>query len=234
MSIDFLWASLPLLFLIGVMSHPRGLSAPVALPCAAFLSLVIALFRFSSPAALAFASTVAGALTALTPLSIVFGAMLLFSVLKETRALNVITDWVAPLTTHPVAQLMLIGWAFPFLIEGISGFGTPAALAAPLLVGLGFPPLKACLMTLIANTVPVTFGAMGTPVWFGLRELNLSTSELRGLAADLGSIQLLCTVFVPALALSQVLCWREVIRNWRFVVASSAACGLPFWLAAQT
>ncbi len=57
---------------------------------------------------------------------------------------------------------MLVGWAFSFMIEGLSGFGTPAALAAPILVGLGFPPLSVAAMCLIMNSVPVSFGAVGT------------------------------------------------------------------------
>lgn len=58
---------------------------------------------------------------------------------------------------------MIIGWAFAFMIEGASGFGTPAAIAAPILVGLGFNPLRVALLTLVMNSVPVSFGAVGTP-----------------------------------------------------------------------
>lgn len=232
-SLNLFLAAMPLLFLVVAMGHPRGLSGAVALPLSAVLALLASTIHFELPLNLASASALTGILSALTPLSIVFGAMLLFAVLKTTGALDVVTEWIASITTHPIAQLMLIGWAFPFLIEGISGFGTPAALAAPLLVGLGFAPLKACFMTLIANTVPVTFGAMGTPVWFGLGELNLSTKELMTLSSDLGSIQLLCALFVPFLALCQVRPIREVMRNWRFILASTASCSVPFWFSAQ-
>ena len=73
---------------------------------------------------------------------------------------------------------MIIGWAFAFSIEGASGFGTPAALAAPLLMGLGFPPVRVAIMTLIMNSVPVSFGAVGTPTWFGLGQLGLSPEAI--------------------------------------------------------
>jgi lactate permease len=73
---------------------------------------------------------------------------------------------------------MLVGWAFVFLIEGACGFGTPAALAAPILVGLGFPAIRVALLCLIFNAIPTVFGAVGTPMWFGFEPLELPQSEL--------------------------------------------------------
>ena len=75
--------------------------------------------------------------------------------------------WLGNINPNPVAQLMIIGWAFAFMIEGASGFGTPAAIAAPILMGLGFNPLKVAMLALVMNSVPVSFGAVGTPTWFG-------------------------------------------------------------------
>ena len=69
--------------------------------------------------------------------------------------------WLGNINPNPVAQLMIIGWAFAFMIEGASGFGTPAAIAAPILMGLGFNPLKVAMLALVMNSVPVSFGAVG-------------------------------------------------------------------------
>ncbi|MCV6023232.1 L-lactate permease, partial [Escherichia coli] len=72
----------------------------------------------------------------------------------------VIKRWLEGVSRNQIAQLMIIGWAFAFMIEGASGFGTPAAIAAPILVGLGFPALRVAMLALIMNSVPVSFGAV--------------------------------------------------------------------------
>jgi lactate permease len=230
---ESLVAALPLVFLLVAMGHPKGMSGSTALPLAALLACALYIGLFELPVTHALSATLHGLLSALTPISIVFGAMLIFAVLRKTGHLNVLTDWIRSVSPHPVAQLMLIGWAFPFLIEGISGFGTPAALAAPLLVGLGFSPLKACFMTLIANTVPVTFGAIGTPVWFGLGGLGLSPAETLELSALTGSLQLVAALVVPVLALAQVVPLAVIARNGLFVALSVLSCAVPFWIVAQ-
>jgi lactate permease len=79
-----------------------------------------------------------GTLSALTPISIIWGAILLSQTMRRSGAERTIGEWLKEVSSNPVAQLMIVGWAFPFMIEGSSGFGTPAAIAAPLLVGLGF------------------------------------------------------------------------------------------------
>ena len=228
--IDVLLSAAPLLFLIIAMGHPRGLPGFIALPLAGLLAFAVVRWGFAYSWSLTGVGAIAGILSAFTPISIVLGAMYLFAVLQKTHALDTIASWVRNLSGHPVAQLMLIGWAFPFLIEGISGFGTPAALAAPLLVGLGFPPLRAALMTLIANTVPVCFGAVGTPIWFGLGELELASGTLRELGAGIGLLQLVCGSLIPFIAILQVLPWQQVRSNWKFILLSSWSCTAPMAL----
>ena len=73
---------------------------------------------------------------------------------------------------------MIIGWSFAFMIEGASGFGTPAAIAAPILMSLGFNPLKVAIFALVMNSVPVSFGAVGTPTWFGFAPLGLDQKSI--------------------------------------------------------
>jgi len=80
---------------------------------------------------------------------------------------------------HPVAEVFLIGWAFAYLVEGASGFGTPVALAAPMLASLGHDPISTVACLLIMNTLATQFGAVGTPVWFGLSELGLGDANLQ-------------------------------------------------------
>jgi len=96
--------------------------------------------------------------------------------MEHSGSIATLRIWLNGITANRVAQVMIIGWAFSFLIEGASGFGTPVAIATPILVGLGFEPVTAVVVCLVFNSVPVTFGAVGVPTWFGLGELGLSWS----------------------------------------------------------
>jgi lactate permease len=97
--------------------------------------------------------------------------------MEHSGSIATLRIWLNGITANRVAQVMIIGWAFSFLIEGASGFGTPVAIATPILVGLGFEPVTAVVVCLVFNSVPVTFGAVGVPTWFGLGELGLSWSQ---------------------------------------------------------
>jgi lactate permease len=137
------------------------------------------------------------------------------------------------LTPDPIAQLMLVGWAFSFLIEGLSGFGTPAALAAPILVGLGFPALRVAAMCLIMNSVPVSFGAVGTPTWFGLSGVDLVAGELGEIGWRTALVHAAAAPFIAVLALRVVAPWMQIRRRLAFVLLVVAASVGPYVLAAR-
>ncbi|QNO13837.1 L-lactate permease [Alkalicella caledoniensis] len=109
-------------------------------------------------------ATVFGFLSAFNILIIVFGAILMMNTLKNSGAIKSINKGFHGITTDRRIQVIIIAWLFAAFIEGAAGFGTPAALAAPLLVALGFPPLAAAMVALIGNSTPVSFGAVGTPI----------------------------------------------------------------------
>lgn len=109
-------------------------------------------------------ATVFGFLSAFNILIIVFGAILMMNTLKNSGAIRSINKGFHGITTDRRIQVIIIAWLFGAFIEGAAGFGTPAALAAPLLVALGFPPLAAAMVALIGNSTPVSFGAVGTPI----------------------------------------------------------------------
>ncbi len=115
------------------------------------------------------AATLEGALGALNILIIVFGAVLLLNTLINSGAMEVISRGFHGISRDRRIQAVIIGWMFVSFIEGAAGFGTPAALAAPLLIGLGFPPLAAAMTALVFNSTAVTFGAVGTPMIVGVR-----------------------------------------------------------------
>src|SRR5262249_15209757 len=150
----------------------------VSLPFAATLVYFVTLVHFRLDPNLVNATVVSGALSALTPISIIWGAILLSQTMRQSVAERIISEWLTGGGPSAVAQSMIVGWAFPFMMEGSSGFGTPAAIAAPLLVGLGFDAVGVAILSLSMNAVPATFGAVGTPMWFGFSQVPLSPAEI--------------------------------------------------------
>jgi lactate permease len=226
--IDFFFAFLPIGFLLVAMTKQRPLPSPVAFAVGALLSGLVAWGYFGIPADLLLAGMVNGLLEALTPISIIFGALLFFSAMEKTGKTAVLQNWLRGISPHPVAQIMIAGFAFIFFIEAAAGFGTPAALAAPILVALGFPALPVAAVCLIFNTIPTAFGAVGTPVWFGFEPLPLSGAELHEVAVTAAWLQTAAAFVVPVLALRFLVSWAVLGRSLIFVWLSIASCVLPF------
>lgn len=225
--LEFALAALPIGLLIFLMTKPRPMPSAWAFALAAAVTYLIRLVYFDTSFAGLNAAVVTGLLNALTPISIVFGAILFFIAMERSGAMDVLREWLRGISPNPVAQLMIVGWAFQFLIEGASGFGTPAALAAPVLVGLGFPAMRVAVLCLVMNSIPVSFGAVGTPTWFGFGPLPLSVEELRQLGWQTGLLQTAAAVVIPVIALRFVISWREILDNIVFIYLSVFACVLP-------
>src|SRR5215471_15779639 len=198
---DFLLAILPIGILIYAMTKRNSWPSYISLPFAAGLVYVLVLVRSRLDPNLVNATVVNGMLSALTPISIIWGAILLSQTMRRSGAERTIGEWLKKLSPNPVAQLMIVGWAFPFMMEGASGFGTPAAIAAPLLAGLGFDPVRLAILTLIMNSVPSTFGAVGTPMWFGFSQVPLSPSEIVSVSWKSALVHTVAAFFVPIIAL---------------------------------
>lgn len=232
-SADLLFAAAPVLLLIVLMTRKAPMPSARALPLAAVVVYALQLLWFGVEGRQANAAVIAGLLVALTPVMIVWGAIFFFRVMEHSGALETIRAWLNHLSRHRVAQVVIIGWSFQFLIEGASGFGTPAALAAPLLVGLGFPALRVAMACLILNSVPVSFGAVGTPTWFGFGQLDLSAAELGALAWRTALVHSAAACVVPVLAFRLLLSWREMRRNAAFIALALLASVLPMLLLAR-
>ncbi len=228
----FLLASLPIIFLIIVMTMPRPWPSPVAFVSACVIASLMQIFAFAAPLPLLGATIFTGLLNALTPISIVIGAILFFVALEHSGAMARIKDWLHGVSPHPVAQLMIVGWSFMFLLEGASGFGPPAALAAPILVGLGFPALRVAVLCLVFNATPTPFGAVGTPLWFGFEEIGLGEEELLMVGLQTALWQGIVALFLPIAALLLVVDWSVWRRNLGFALLSVAACTFPMMLLA--
>lgn len=229
-ALDLIFAAGPLLLLIFWMMKKTPTPSARALPLAALVVYGIRLAWFGTDANLVHASVMAGLLVALTPILIVWGAIFFFRTMEHCGAMETIRRWLNHLSRNRVAQVVIIGWSFQFLIEGASGFGTPAALAAPLLVGLGFPPLRVAMACLILNSVPVSFGAVGTPTWFGFGQLGLSAEELRAVAWKTALIHSAAAGVIPLLAFRLLVSWQEIRRNYVFIALALAASVVPMFV----
>jgi len=155
------WAFFPILLAIVLMA---GFSIPAkrVLPIAWISGVVLAVFLWKVELKYILAVSTFGCLKAFDILIIIFGAILILNTLKQSGGLERINQGFNGITEDHRIQAIIIGFMFGAFIEGAAGFGTPAALAGPLLVGLGFPPLAAAMVALIYNSVPVTHGAVGT------------------------------------------------------------------------
>jgi lactate permease len=224
---ELVFAALPIAFLIFVMTKKKGMPSTVAFALAALLTYLIRIAFFKTNPNLAHAAILSGLLQALTPISIVFGAIFFFVALERSGAMQTLTLWLDGVSRNPVAQLIIVGWSFIFLIEGASGFGTPAALAAPILVGLGFPPLRVAVLCIVMNTVPTSFGAVGTPNWFGFGSLGLAESQLLEIGLKAALMHAVAAVVIPVIALRLVVDWKEIRRNLLFVELAIFSSVLP-------
>jgi len=161
-------ASLPIVAIFVFMVGFRW-PATKAMPLAFVIALILAITVWKTPANWIFASTVNGLVIAFKILFIVFGALLVLFTMRESGAIEAINRGFSNISTDKRVQAVIIAWLFGGFIEGSAGFGTPAALAAPLLLSLGFPALAAVMVALIANVTPVSFGAVGTPTLIGVQ-----------------------------------------------------------------
>ena len=138
------------------------------MPLSYLTAVALALGIWGVPAVQVAAATMNGLVVALTLLYIVFGAILLLNTLQESGALRTIRQGFTSITADRRVQVIIVAWLFGSFIEGSAGFGTPAAVAVPLLVGLGFPGLAAVTAGMIIQSTPVSFGAVGTPILVGI------------------------------------------------------------------
>ncbi len=139
-----------------------------AMPLSYLVAAGLALFVWKVPGIQVAAATVNGLIVAGTLLYIIFGAILLLNTLQESGALRTIRRGFTDITPDRRIQVIIIAWLFGSFIEGSAGFGTPAAVAVPLLVGLGFPALAAVVAGMLIQSTPVSFGAAGTPILVGV------------------------------------------------------------------
>src|SRR6202140_2446809 len=165
LGLSFLVAVLPVLavlLLLGVLRRPAWQAALAGL----IVGLIIAVFPWRMPIGLALPSALFGATFALWPVMwIVINGLLLYNIAVRSGRFDAFRTWVVThLPNDRRVVLVVVGFCFGALLEGIAGFGTPVAITSSLLILVGYPPLEALVFTLIFNTAPVAFGALGVPI----------------------------------------------------------------------
>ena len=207
-----------LLILLGVMRKPAWMASLAGLAAAALVAAGV----YGMPLGLLAGTVTYGAAFGLFPIGwVVFSAILLYRVTLESGKFEVLKDSIGHLTTDPRLQALLIAFALGSFIEGAAGFGTPVAVAAAMLTGLGFEPFYAAAICLLANTAPVAFGSIGIPI----TTLAVTTGlPLDRLSAGVGRICAPVSLFVPAYLILVMGGWKGL----RGVLPAAAMCGAAF------
>jgi lactate permease len=214
-------AGLPLVvvaLLLGVWRAPAWKAALFSLATA----FAVAIFAYGMPVPLAVAATGYGAAYGLFPIGwLVYSAILLFDVTVEAGCFEAIKHSLRRVSGDQRLLVLLIAFCFGAFIEGTSGFGTPVAVSASLLAGLGLPAFTAAALCLVANTAPVAFGALATPIvgLAGVTALPIGT-----LSAAVGRLSPLIAVFIPMYLMVLMAGWSGAVAVW----PAAAACGISF------
>jgi lactate permease len=225
-----LMAAVPVVVMLASLAffHVKAhLAALLALTSA----LLIAIFAFGMPANMAGSAALYGAANGLLPIGwIVLNIIFLHRLTTENGSFKVLQDSLAKITDDRRLQLLLIAFCFGAFFEGAAGFGTPVAVTGAILIGLGFSPLAASGLALIANTAPVAFGALGTPIITlakvtGLDEMELSMMVGRQLP--------FFSVIVPFWLIWAFAGWRKMLEIWPAILVAGVTFAVPQFLVSN-
>src|SRR6266567_9256969 len=220
-------AAVPVIVLLGALGVLKMRAHNAAL-LALGTSLLIAIGVFGMPASMALASVLFGAAYGLFPIGwIILNVIFLYQLTNERGLFDVLRESITGLTEDARLQLLLVAFSFGAFFEGASGFGTPVAVTGALLIGLGFTPLAASGLSLIANTAPVAFGALGTPI---IALQSVTDLDLRSLSAMAGRQLPFFSVIVPFWLVWAFAGWRGVLGIWPAVLVAGGAFAVPQFL----
>lgn len=225
---DNLWlsalvAAIPIIFFFVALAVLR-MKGHIAGLITVALAVVIAIVVYQMPASMALAATGYGFLYGLWPISwIIVAAVFLYKLTVKTGQFEIIRSSVLSITGDQRLQMVLVGFCFGAFLEGAAGFGAPVAITAALLVGLGFNPLYAAGLCLIANTAPVAFGALGIPITVAGKVTGVDPFLIGQMA---GRQLPLLSLFVPFWLVFIMDGWRGVRETWPAIFVAAAAFAL--------
>src|SRR6201987_5844313 len=214
-------AALPVVTLL-VLIASNKVKAHIAAVIALIVANLVAIFIFTMPSALSLRATILGAVTGFFPIGwIVLNVIFLYRLTVEKGAFATLQTTIGGITNDRRLQLLLIAFSFGAFFEGATGFGTPVAVTAAILIGLGFSPLAASGLSLIANTAPVAYGALGTPI-AGLASVTGLDPFMLG--AMVGRQLPFFSLIVPFWLIWASAGWRGMLQIWPAILV----CGLSF------
>jgi lactate permease len=220
-------AALPVVTLL-VLIASNKVKAHIAAIAALIVANLVAIFVFTMPAGMSLRATVLGAVTGFFPIGwIVLNVIFLYRLTVEKGVFETLQTTIGGVTTDRRLQLLLIAFSFGAFFEGASGFGTPVAVTGAILIGLGFSPLAASGLSLIANTAPVAYGALGTPI-AGLASVTGLDPYVLG--AMVGRQLPFFSLIVPFWLIWAFAGWRGMLAIWPAVLVCGVSFAIPQFL----
>ena len=244
------FAALPIL-VAAILLVGFRLPAKKAMPIVYIVTSAVALYVWEVTFNRVLASTIQGLLITVAVLWIIFGAILLLNTLKHSGAIKVIREGFNNVSPDRRIQVVIIAWLFGSFIEGASGFGTPAAIAAPLMVAIGFPAMAAVMIGMMIQSTPVSFGAVGTPILIGVNKgldsegigatlqtlgsnweayLQIITSEVAVVHAITGTLIPLFMIMMMTRFFGKNKSWTEGLSALPFAIFGGIAFTVPYAL----
>ncbi len=230
MALSTLAAAIPVaVMLIGLgFLH---LKAHLAAGAGLFAALLIAVVGYGMPAEMAGKAAILGGLTGLMPIGwIVLNIIFLHQLTEQNGSFKILQDSIAGITEDRRLQLLLIAFAFGAFFEGAAGFGTPVAVTAAILIGLGFSPLAASGLSLIANTAPVAYGALGTPV---ITLAKVHGYDLMAISGMIGRQLPFFSLMVPFWLIWAFAGRRGMMQIWPAILVTGVSFAVPQFLVSN-
>jgi len=223
-------AALPIIVLLGLLAGLK-VRAHLCAVAGAATAVICAIMVFRMPATLAVSSFFYGSAFGLLKIVwIVIAAVFLYDISVETGQFEIMKQSVAAITPDRRLQLLLVAFCFGAFIEGSAGFGAPVAIAGAFMIGLGFKPFQAAALNLIANTAPVAWGAIGTPVHTLAAVTALNESDLN---AMIGRILPITAIIVPLWLVRAMVSWKETFEVFPAILVVGGSFAATQWLWAN-
>jgi lactate permease len=217
-------AAIPVVIMLAALAFFH-IKAHIAALMGLVSALVVAVWGFTMPADAAVASALYGACYGLFPIGwIILNVIFLYQLTDRKGQFKVLRESIAGISGDRRLQLLLIAFSFGAFFEGAGGFGTPVAVTGAMLIGLGFAPLAASGLSLIANTAPVAYGALGTPIIALAAVTGLDMLELSGMV---GRQLPIFSLIVPFWLVWAFCGWRRMVEIWPAVLVAGAAFAIP-------
>jgi len=223
-------AALPVVVLLGALAFFH-IKAHWAALLGLFVALAVSIFVYGMPVEMAGKSALLGAMFGLLPIGwIVLNVIFMYQLTTDTGLFDVLQKSITGITNDRRLQLLLVSFCFGAFFEGAAGFGTPVAVTAAIMMGLGFKPLAAAGLSLIANTAPVAYGALGTPIVVLAAVTGLDVQALSGMV---GRQLPFFSLLVPFWLIWAFVGFRRMLEIWPAILVAGVAFAVPQYLVSN-